>query len=374
AGSTSKSGLRIGTLYEGECGTVRHADSWLHIAINAMGTILLGANNFTMQCLTAPTRSEIDVAHCKGRYLDIGLPSLNTLNGWKRKVTFMFLVLSTLPLHFLWNSAVFTTTQNLDYNVFVVAPSFLNQSTADITQKVAILPSRSNMEPHATTQMNPAIVISGKPTSATSPKPSWPTPLQDTLPSQQRRVHQRLRPRKWQHERRVQDSNLLAVTKPSAALSHPNNTILVQFRYQEYVSNYTGNNWVCDPNFLIANKYKCNYKRMASNASSWNLGPVNANDENPFVLSPSEEWLIDYCLAQQTDLSGKCQLQCSLVIMISVLIANAIKLTCMIFILRPHLEPILATIGDGTASFLERLDPFNVDRPFLNREEARRFK
>lgn len=113
---------------------------------------------------------------------------------------------------------------------------------------------------------------------------------------------------------------------------------------------------------------------MASNASSWTLGPINANGKNPFVLFPSEEWPIDYCLAQQTDLSGKCQLQYSFVIMISVLIANAIKLTCMIFILRTHLEPILATIGDGIASFLERPDPFTVGRPFLNRQQARRFK
>jgi hypothetical protein len=60
--------------------------------------------------------------------------------------------------------------------------------------------------------------------------------------------------------------------------------------------------------------------------------------------------------------------------MISVLIANAIKLTCMIFILRTHLELILATIGDGIASFLERPDSFTVGRPFLNRQQARRFK
>jgi hypothetical protein len=51
ARATSKSGLRIGTIYEGECGTVRHADSWLHIAISAMGTLLLGASNYTIQCL-----------------------------------------------------------------------------------------------------------------------------------------------------------------------------------------------------------------------------------------------------------------------------------------------------------------------------------
>ncbi len=104
----------MGTIYEGGCSTVRHADSWLHIAINAMGTLLLGASNYTMQCLSSRTRSEVDFAHSMGRCLDIGLPSIKNLSGWRKKIMFAFLVLSTLPLHFLWNSAIFTTTQNVD--------------------------------------------------------------------------------------------------------------------------------------------------------------------------------------------------------------------------------------------------------------------
>jgi hypothetical protein len=390
AGQTSKSGLRIGILYEGECGTVRHADSWLHIAINAMGTILLGASNYTMQCLSSPTRNEIDAAHSKGRYLDIGLPSLKNLSGLKKKVIFMFLVLSTVPLHFLWNSAVFTTTQNLDYNVYVVTPSFLNQSTVDCSQNASMY-----YEPPLT-----SFPSSNYATDYTQTPLQYGTALNDTIPSSNDYFYQadvcnisnallanstagtlsRLsnedcilaygpgngNMKGW--------SNLLAVTKPTVSLLYPNTTILLQFRYQEYVSNYTGNNWVCDPDYLIANNYKCNYRHIAANASSWTLGPINAKEENPYVLFPSEEWPIDYCLAQRTDLSGKCQLQYSLVIMICVLIANAIKLTCMIFILSTHLEPVLATIGDGIASFLERPDPFTAERPFLNRQQARNFK
>jgi hypothetical protein len=52
-----------------------------------------------------------------------------SLNGWRKKISFAFLILSTLPSHCLWNSAVFNTTQNLDYNVLVVTPGFLYQST-----------------------------------------------------------------------------------------------------------------------------------------------------------------------------------------------------------------------------------------------------
>lgn len=101
AAAKSGSGVQVGTIYAGECAVVSATDSRLHIAINVMGTILLGASNFTMQCLTAPTRKQVDEAHAKGKYLDIGLPSPKNLRGWKKKILFTLLVLSTVPLHFL---------------------------------------------------------------------------------------------------------------------------------------------------------------------------------------------------------------------------------------------------------------------------------
>jgi hypothetical protein len=97
----SQSGTKVGTLYEGNCQTVSRLSSWLHIVLNIMGTILLSASNFAMQCLGSPTRNEINIAHWQGSYKDIGLPSLRNLNGIKKKVLFSLLVLSTLPLHFL---------------------------------------------------------------------------------------------------------------------------------------------------------------------------------------------------------------------------------------------------------------------------------
>jgi hypothetical protein len=98
----SKSGMKIGSLYEGDCGKVSRADSALHIAINVMGTLLLGASNYTMQCISSPTRREIDRAHSRGRYLDIGLPSIRNLTGRRKMILFWLLVLSTMPLHFLY--------------------------------------------------------------------------------------------------------------------------------------------------------------------------------------------------------------------------------------------------------------------------------
>ena len=52
-----------------------------------------------MQCLGSPTRDEIDKAHAKGRWLDIGVPTMrNLLNiNAKRTVLWVLLALSSAP-------------------------------------------------------------------------------------------------------------------------------------------------------------------------------------------------------------------------------------------------------------------------------------
>lgn len=343
-----------------------------------MGTILLGASNYTMQCLSSPTRAEVDAAHSKGKYLDIGLPSLRNLRGWKRIVPYTFLVLSTLPLHFLWNSAVFTTTNNLDYNVFVVTPSFFNQSTVDCSQNVTtFLNGDTNLATYY--QQSP---LSYSNIYSNSDVNWWQKDVcnisQALLANATQRILARLSNEDCINAYGPGNAdmndwgNVLAVTKEAPTGS--NNTILLQFRYETYVSNYTGKNWVCDPDVLIANEYKCDYREVAANASSWTLGPIEQQESNPYVLFPSAEWEIDYCLAQKTNIAGKCQLQYSFVIMVFVLVANAVKLSCIIYFLLTNLQPVLATVGDGIASFLERPDPFTADTPFLDRGQARQFR
>jgi hypothetical protein len=97
----SQSGLDIGVIWEGDCSTIQTADLWIHILVNILGTVLLGSSNYTMQCLSSPTRREVDAAHAVGKYVDIGLPSFRNLKGWKKKILFGLLVASTIPLHFL---------------------------------------------------------------------------------------------------------------------------------------------------------------------------------------------------------------------------------------------------------------------------------
>jgi hypothetical protein len=74
-----------------------------HVIINVFSTILLAASNYTMQVLCSPTRSDLDAAHAKGLWLDVGLPSLRNLRYLPRGRVALGLLLgfSSIPLHLL---------------------------------------------------------------------------------------------------------------------------------------------------------------------------------------------------------------------------------------------------------------------------------
>ena len=94
----------IGTLYEGSCDKSKMIELWLHLGINALSTLLLSASNYTQQCLAAPTRSEIDAAHARRRWMDIGVPSVRNLFRIKleRACLWIFIGLTSIPLHLLY--------------------------------------------------------------------------------------------------------------------------------------------------------------------------------------------------------------------------------------------------------------------------------
>lgn len=93
----------VGILFEGDCGVVKRWDTALHLIINILSTALLAASGFTMQCLSSPTREEVDLAHKYRQSLEIGLLSLTNLfhmRTWKA-VFWTLLCLSSMPLHLL---------------------------------------------------------------------------------------------------------------------------------------------------------------------------------------------------------------------------------------------------------------------------------
>jgi hypothetical protein len=100
--SNSRSFITV-PLYEGSCSTSQKYSIGLHLLINGLGTLVLSTSNYTAQFLAAPSRRDIDEAHSKGSWLDIGVPSLRNILALetRKKVLWAILMVSTIPVHAL---------------------------------------------------------------------------------------------------------------------------------------------------------------------------------------------------------------------------------------------------------------------------------
>ncbi|KAF6843763.1 hypothetical protein CMUS01_01773 [Colletotrichum musicola] len=119
------------TFYTAVCSdsSTSQIDTLLHLLINIVSTIVLASSNFFMQVLNAPSRREVDTAHARGIWLDIGVPSWRNafyLSRFKL-AAWISLFLTSIPIHLLFNSSVFQTTSLMgDFHLTVAAEGFLS--------------------------------------------------------------------------------------------------------------------------------------------------------------------------------------------------------------------------------------------------------
>lgn len=92
------------TVKRGPCGMIRNTNTGFHAALNIISTWILGASTYAMQGITAPTRAEVDAAHAKGKWVEIGAPSLRNLKYVRRRNTWIWLLLAltSMPFHLLY--------------------------------------------------------------------------------------------------------------------------------------------------------------------------------------------------------------------------------------------------------------------------------
>ncbi|KAI0110771.1 hypothetical protein GGR51DRAFT_569412 [Nemania sp. FL0031] len=100
-----------GTLFFGSCSTATNLNTTVHIALNILSSLLLGAGNYCMQILVAPNRREINLAHKAGAALEIGVSSIKNLRFIDRKRTMLWGLMgfAATILHLFWNSAIFVS-------------------------------------------------------------------------------------------------------------------------------------------------------------------------------------------------------------------------------------------------------------------------
>jgi hypothetical protein len=99
---TTQNGLTLA--YRGSCTKATSISLWLHVAINVLSSALLSISNYCMQILSAPTRAEVDRAHSKKDWLDIGLQSVRNFSRISSRRVWLWsvLALSSVPLHLLY--------------------------------------------------------------------------------------------------------------------------------------------------------------------------------------------------------------------------------------------------------------------------------
>lgn len=322
--ATSSYGLRggLGTIQDGSCKRTTTLGFWLHLAINALSTLLLGASNYSMQCLSSPTRAEIDKAHSQNVWLDVGIQSVRNLRrlSSSRIAVWWLLALSSIPLHLFWNSAVFSSLSARQYNVFVVSSSILSGAPFD-----AINCEQSS---------GPSFIQ---------------TRLQGLVDNQSSlvRLDNRECIRAYVSPIVSSRADVLLVSSalmltasfdsPQLSITDPLHECFVGVtpNFPNTGGSSSVYDWMCEPS---ATTNTCDLNQVVANAST----------------ALFEECDVQYCLSQE--MGEHCKLQFSAAIMIIVIVCNLIKTICMACIVwRQDSEP-LVTFGDAVASFLNKPD------------------
>ncbi|KAJ9492264.1 hypothetical protein VN97_g996 [Penicillium thymicola] len=116
-------------MYKGSCVLSKRWNVALQLISNVLSTGILGASNYCMQSLVAPSREEVDKHHARGRWLDIGPSSVRNLFviGRSRLALWVVLLVTATPFHLLYNSMVFESVAMNELRV-VVGPGDLNSS------------------------------------------------------------------------------------------------------------------------------------------------------------------------------------------------------------------------------------------------------
>ncbi|KAH7378303.1 hypothetical protein BKA66DRAFT_149201 [Pyrenochaeta sp. MPI-SDFR-AT-0127] len=296
------------TAFEGSCSKSKRLNLAIHLLINALGAILLGASNYCMQCLCAPTRTEIDKAHRKMIWLDIGVLSFRNLTHISRKrcVLWVCIALSSLPLHLFYNSAFYQSAAANQYSIHLISTDLIF---------AAFLPS---------------------------------TPQSDTNPTEARLVDSV----REGHFEKLDRLNCLENYGNTFQASYGDVWLVVNAGDLEKMRNTTAVRNIthiviepgCDMSGWICNSTcdRCDQKTV--NELKIGGGPWMV-DHNP----------VEYCLSERTE--EKCRIRFSIQIAVIVIIMNIVKVVIFTFVAfkMSDLDPLM-NIGDAIASFIKTPD------------------
>ena len=371
----------VGVFAGKTCDEVLATTTKIHVGINILATILVAASNYNMQCLAAPSRRDVDLAHQREKYLDIGVQSIHNLryiSKWK-SVLWLALLFSTLPLHLLWNSAVFSIITSNRYAVLVVEYDFLNNDQmarldctnpdpernatcwlleaaksgrgleklapedcikrystrldSDYSSVIAVAKSNNNIRSSTFPPIN-----STWPLLAYVDSVSYSSILESScvdLCSDWRILWNCTSYCDSEEDVHGKPYNASKVTESCLRYAIGNSSSSINPK------NLAGtSDWICETDYVY--DQGCSVAAALRNSSNWEILP--------------ERYEIDHCLSSKGQLS--CKLQYSSVILYVIITCNAVKFLAIALHLVLSREQKLATVGDALASFLENNDVF----------------
>lgn len=317
-----------GILYHGNCGTTKSLSFWIHLIINILSTVIVGASNYSMQCLSSPTRIEIDRAHSKGKWLHIGVPNWENLRrlSVQRAGLWILLASSTVPLQLFYNSAVFSELSTHQYDAFLLSSTFLSGA----------LPNSTGFEGSLREYQK-----NGQLTNNITSRECMQIYTASTIP---------------------EHSDVLIIT----SYENWSNPLLFHAAMSsKLVSSRHGipsmNDWACENSTCITGQLCPDKPSLYDQHPGCLERPkMNCKLEESIPKNDSTTWFlngypIQYCLARP--MAAQCKLRFSFVIMIIVIGCNLIKTICLAFVASKGSSQPLLTIGDAIESFLATPDP-----------------
>ena len=335
-------------LFRGDCGTAASLNTWSHLAINIVSTLLLSGSNYCMQCLVAPSRADVNRAHARSAWLDIGVPSLRNLKwiGWWRKTLWILLIVSSLPLHLMFNSVFFTSIATNNYNVVFATPNF--------------------------TQGAPFSTANGRNTVAFQP-PIWKENLTTIQQLVEDNRFERLENTDCinayavdlQTSRRtlVVISSNASVHDNGAVLGSGNQAYILPERWYVLQKGYDPYDWMCG--YHDAGKHGVHLDTFGNLPNCYKY--IKKFQNSPDDWWPSD-WHADHCLSEKIE--GQCSFNVNLAIIWIVVACNAIKLITMAIVAYSGtIDRPLMTVGDAIVSFMTAPDRTTKDMSLRSRED-----
>ncbi|KAI0103195.1 hypothetical protein GGR51DRAFT_573390 [Nemania sp. FL0031] len=316
----------VGTLFTGNCRMTATINTVTHLILNGLSTLFLGAANYCMQILVAPTRANLDSAHALGEWLEIGVLSFRNLRKLKRFKILLYLVLgivSTL-LHLVWNSTLFAS---IPFTIFTGAIA-----TSDLQWAAERWDNSTTSGAIRTMDLNDRRMIFGLQERArnftrldkVSCLKLYVDPLKTT-------------------------SDIVIVAQ-NITSSQNNGSSLLQGWINGLFSDgwEYANFWVCDaetPSTTDVTRY-CTLDWALSFADDWQLLTWEAPHQQALA--------VDYCLiGEQADNSNRCGIHFSSPAIGFVSIFTWVGFLVIVFVVRLKDDKAMATIGDAIASYLE---------------------